>query len=153
MKNFKITTSIHGTVLYPTPVDKERTFLIVTETLREAKLLKHLLDPGYLRDPLEWPDSYRHTGLHADQRTPCFVVRWEALRLEYLPDRGVDLTRAEILEGIIAKKIARLVDPADTGALDDLLFRYQTQKACSECAKLGINAPDLDAWFEGFRGL
>ncbi len=153
MKNYKITTSTHGTVLYPTPVDKARTYLITAETLREAKLLKHLLDPGYLRDPLEWPDVYREAGVHADKRTPRYQIIWEKLRLEYLPDRDLDLTRAEILEGLIARKIARIKDPADTGAIEDILFRFKSQKACSECDKLGINSPVLEVWFEGFRDL
>ncbi len=153
MKNFKITTSTHGTVLYPTPVDKERTYLITAENLREARLLKHLLDPGYLRDPWEWPEVYRDVGVHADNRTPRYQLMWEKLRLEYLPERGLDFTRAEILEGIMARKIARLVNPADTSAMEDLYFRLNTQKACSECDKLGINAPVLQVWFDGFRNL
>jgi hypothetical protein len=153
MSHFRITSSPHGTLLYPVPVDKERTYLLVAKSPGEAKLLKHLLDPGYLRDPLTWPEVYEDAGRHVDEQTPRFTVNWSALRLEFLPNRGLDLTRAEILEGLMARKIAALATGKDPVSVDDLIFRFRKQQECAECEKLGINAPELEAWFLGFRDL
>jgi hypothetical protein len=149
-KIFKLAHS-HEIYLYPTPVDKKQTFLIKVESLFEGKLLKHLLDPGYLDDPLLTPDLYEPMGFHADQRTPVYQVLWEKLQLHFLPQRELDIKRAQAIEELLTKKIIALKKNPKAELIDEIIFRFQKQKECSECAKLGINSVELDEWFARFK--
>jgi hypothetical protein len=148
MKQFKITESTHGIFLYPIPVDKQKTFLIKAESSFEARLLKHLLEPGYLADPLDLPEAFDNIGFHADQRTPIYRLKWNDLQLHFLPHRELDISRAQILENLLSKKISHLAQGQDKRVIEEILFRFEKQKECTECDKLGINSPGLNQWFK-----
>lgn len=154
MKNFKITDSPHGILLYPVPVDKARLFLIQAKTTREAKLLKYLLDAEYLHDPVSQPELYLKLGLHIDQQTFLYELKWTELSLEFLPKRHLDFDRAKALEKLMSKKISKLpFADKPHEVVEDILFRLQKQKECSECDRLGVNESSLDSWFQGLRNI
>ncbi len=153
-RNFKITQSPHGILLFPVPVDKTRLFLMRAQSMREAEILKYLLDPGYLSDPLTKPEMYQQISTHTDGVTPIFELEWEKLVLEFLPKRGVDLDRAMIIENLLSRKISRLRGAErPVAVIDDIIHRFQKQKECSECDKLGINDEALERWFQGLTRL
>lgn len=149
---YKITQSPHGILLFAVPVDKSRLFLIKTNSLQEAELLKYMLDPGFLLDPIDAPELYTEAGLHTDQQTPIFLLDWKKLSLQFLPNRAANPDRAKILEDLMSKKLSKVLEGQDTSkVIRDIIFRFQKQQECSECDKLGINDPLLEKWFMGLE--
>lgn len=148
-KIYRVSNSKFGILVYPTPVDKNATFLIIAPSIDHAEIYKHLLDFGALENPLNSPHLYEKMGIHTDGATPIYELKWNQLQLKILPQRDVDLDRAIILENLFSKKFEKLFNEMDkkNEIINDIQFRFSQQQLCSECQKLGIGNPDLIAWF------
>jgi hypothetical protein len=152
-KIYRLLSSPFGVLLFPTPVDKQNTFLIKAPTHFHGEIYKYLLDFGALHSPLESADLYVHEGLHRDAKTHVYQLNWNNLKIEFLPQREVDLNRAQMIEGIIQKKFIKLFENPDKKVemIQDIQHRFKQQQLCSECQKLGINDLEVEKWFQGLQ--
>ncbi len=148
-KIYRIAKSSYGIFLFLTPVDKLNTFLIQAPTQLHAELYKFLLDFGAILSPLDSLDLYQNVGTHTDGVTPIYELQWDDLKLEFLPQRDLDIERAVILESVIAKKFTKLFRNIDNRAeiIQDIQHRFSQQLLCSQCQKLGIDDSRLKEWF------
>ncbi len=124
-------------------------FLIAAPSMDHAEIYKHLLDFGALSNPLQSSHLYANIRVHTDGVTSVFELKWSEFQLTLLPEREVDLNRANILERLFSRKFENLFLNMDkkTELLKDIQFRFSQQQLCSECQKLGIGDPVLVAWF------
>lgn len=150
---YRLLNSPFGILLFPTPVDKQNTFLIKAPTQFHGEIYKSLLDFGALDSPVESPDFYIYEGLHTDGKTHIFQLNWNSLKIKFLPQRQVDLERAQIIEGLIQKKFIKLFEGPDkrTEIIRDIQYRFKQQQLCSECQKLGINDLELENWIKSLE--
>ena len=150
---YRLLNSPFGILLFPTPIDKQNTFLIKAPTQFHGEIYKYLLDFGALDSPLGSPDFYNLEGRHTDGKTHIFQLNWNNLKIEFLPLRQTDLERAKIIEGIIQKKFIKLFENPDkkNEIIQDIQHRFKQQQLCSECQKLGINDLELENWIKSLE--
>ncbi len=151
MKSYQITQTLGTFYLFPVPVVQNEKFLIKSESLYSAEILKKCLDQEYLASPLENENLYQDLGLHTDQQTKIFEIHPTSFHLKLLPTRDYDLKKSHTIESILSKRILNLINSEPKNrdnTKSELLHRYETQLSCSECRKLGISSEKLKNWLE-----
>lgn len=152
-KTYRLADSSFGILLFPTPVDKKNTFLIKTPTKLHGELYKYLLDFGALASPLENPSLYTSEGLHTDHLTRIYQLNWDRLEIKLLPKRELDIVRAEVVEGLLARKFKKLFQEIDkrNEIIRDIQYRFSKQQECSQCQLMGISDQKLLDLFQGLE--
>lgn len=139
MTVFKKTKTEEIILLYPTPVIKNKKYLIQTGSEIEARVKLALLNSGILKTPLEDRTIYEKVRVHKDGKTKVYQLdkNSEWLTLE---NRKLNIEKAKKVEDVLKNKIISLFEKNSN--LDEQIKKvfkvYQAQINCSECQKLGI---------------
>ncbi len=139
MTVFKKTNIGDTILLYPTPVIKDKKYLIQTNSEIEARVKLALLNGGILKTPLEDETIYEKVKLHKDGKTQIYQLHENSEWL-ILKDRKLNIDKAKKVEEILKNKITSLFE-SDTNfdeQIKKVLKIYKAQANCSECQKLGI---------------
>ena len=154
-QNFKFAKAKGETVIFPHPVDKKNKYLVklsVPLEERGLKVLMSALNAGFLASPQQDPSLYQEKGLHDDGQTPIYELSIEDLQFQFLTDKEIDPKKGEGIEKVLSKKLVALILAQDeqtyAQAYSDFIKRFEAQKHCSTCQKMGIQSPKLQEWVE-----
>ena len=143
-------TKIEGDILlYPTPIIKDKKYLIQTKSEVEATVKLALLNSGLLKTPLEDELVYEKVRIHKDGKTQIYKLD-ENTKWLTLINRTLNIEKAKKVETVLKNKITLLFNSEIN--FDDQVNRiskiYQAQTNCSECQKLGIKELDIPRFVE-----
>ncbi|MAE59559.1 MAG: hypothetical protein CME69_11800 [Halobacteriovorax sp.] len=139
MTIFKKTKTEEIILLYPTPVIKDKKYLIQTGSEVEARVKLALLNSGILKTPLEDKTIYEKVRVHKDGKTKVYQLN-EVSEWLTLENRKLNIEKAKKVEDVLKNKIISLFEKDSNidEQIKKVLKVYQAQINCSECQKLGI---------------
>lgn len=139
MITFKKTKTEDVFFIYPTPVIKDKKYLIQTNSEIEARVKLALLNSGVLKTPLKDENIYEKVKLHKDGTTWIYQLNENSEWL-ILKNRKLNLDKAKKVEDVLKNKIISVfkIETNFDQHIIKILKIYKAQTNCSECQKLGI---------------
>lgn len=139
---FKNVVSEGQFLIYPTPVIKEKKYLISLEE-KFVDFFCYAIKQGFLKSPDYFPSWMVKNKIHTDGRTDIYEINYQKLEFQLLLYAEGDQEKAKTIEMLLTKKIIACLK-SEEGATVDLIKSFEKQKKCSTCQKLGILEESLD---------
>jgi hypothetical protein len=133
--------------LYPTPVQKEKKYLIVVDE-HWGELAQWMIYFKVMVSPDTSPDYLQlQPEKHTDGITRIFSINWSLIDIDLLPNRHLDSDKATKIEKVLESKLLSFVSNGSQQSWEDLLRAWDKQMKCQTCQRLGITDSKMNLVF------